>query len=121
MKRIITYLSISFLIHALCLIFTKIAFAQSNYSRADGSGIVGTIGLFLIIAIFYVIKALFRGSKQAITKISESIKDKKQKSKCPYCEKLYFIAENQIGKETTCENCHNKFIIKEYIVLKTAD
>jgi predicted Ser/Thr protein kinase len=120
MKRIISYLSILFFLFILSLIFAETSLAQSDFLDSDLGGVLAIIITIAMISMFFYIKDLFYGSKKFIKQISESVKDKKQKSKCPHCQILYYITENQIGKETTCKNCHKKFTIKEYIVLKRA-
>jgi predicted Zn finger-like uncharacterized protein len=125
MKRIIFYHSIFIILFILSLIFVETSLAKSNDTDLFTEFIVIIsyfFGFILIITIIVgAIGLLFEGSKKAVIKISESVKDKKQKAKCPHCQTLYFITENQIGKETICGNCHNKFTIKEYIVLKTVN
>jgi uncharacterized paraquat-inducible protein A len=120
MKRIISYLSILFFLFILSLIFVETSLAQSDFLDSDLGGVIAiAITIVMLCGLAYV-KDLFHDSKKVVKQISESVKDKKQKSKCPHCQTLYYITENQIGKETTCKNCHKNFTIKEYIVLKRA-
>jgi predicted Zn finger-like uncharacterized protein len=125
MKRIVFYLSIFIFLYLLNLSFAETLLAKTSYSDDLTVALEGFLHLIpyilLIIAILYGVAFLLDGSKIAIEKISKSIKDSKLRSKCPHCNTLYFITKKQIGKKTICDNCHNKFTIQEYIVLKTVD
>jgi hypothetical protein len=80
----------------------------------------GFFGTLFILIMFFAIKAIVGIFKVGTTAIKKSIEEKKPKTQCPKCHKIFFIETHHIGKEFTCDNCWTTFSIKELIILKSA-